>query len=68
MIGVVDQGHVGVFMLLDLSGAFDTVHHFVFIDVMNTRFGVCGNAVVVWQTACATGARFSSGNVKFLKS
>ena len=45
MIEVVDQGRVGVLMLLDLSVAFDEVDYSVLIDVMKTRFGVGENAL-----------------------
>ena len=42
MIGVVDQGHIGALMLLDLSAAFD---HSILIEVLRRWFGVEGNAL-----------------------
>ena len=45
MIGVVDQGHIGALMLLDLSAAFDTVDHSILMEVLRRLFGVEGNAL-----------------------
>jgi len=45
MIKVLDQGHVGALMLLDLSAAFDTVDPPILRDVLERRFGVQGDAL-----------------------
>ena len=45
MIKVLDQGHVGALMLLDLSAAFDTVDPPILSDVLERRFGVQGDAL-----------------------
>ena len=45
MIGVVDQGHIGPLVLLDLSAALDTVDHSIFMDVLRRLFGIDGSAL-----------------------
>ena len=45
MINVLDRGHVGALMLLDMSAAFDTVDHSIMVDVLKRRFGVCDSAL-----------------------
>jgi len=41
----IDQGRVVVLVLLDLSAAFDTVHHDLLLDQLSSRFGLTGNAL-----------------------
>jgi hypothetical protein len=45
MIRVLDRGHIGALMLLDLSAAFDTVDHNILVEVLRRRFGVQGSAL-----------------------
>lgn len=45
MINVLDRGHVGALMLLDMSAAFDTVDHSIMVDVLERRFGVRDSAL-----------------------
>jgi hypothetical protein len=45
MTMVLDYGHVGPLMMLDLSAAFDNVDPPILEDAMQRRFGVRGNAL-----------------------
>ena len=45
MIGVVDQGHIGPLVLLDMSAALDTLDHSIFMDVLRRLFGINGSAL-----------------------
>jgi hypothetical protein len=49
MIGILDMGHVGALMLLDMSAAFDTIDHTILLDVLNRRFGI-RNAARQWMS------------------
>ena len=45
MIGIVDKGHVGALVLLDMSSAFDTVDHDILVSVLQRWFGIQGLAL-----------------------
>ena len=42
--------HVTALGCIDLSAAFDTVHHGVLIDVLKKKFGVAGTALQWFDT------------------
>jgi len=46
VIGVVDQGNIDVFVLLDMSAAFDTVDHSIIIDVGYSDDGLESTALL----------------------
>ena len=48
-----DNRHVTLLVLLDLSSAFDTVSHDILLDHFNTRFGVSGIALQWLQSYLA---------------
>ena len=48
-----DNQHVTLLVLLDLSAAFDTVSHDILFDRLNTRFGVSGIALQWLQSYLA---------------
>ena len=52
----IDQRKITIFVLLDLSAAFDTVDHQILLDQLHIRFGVCGVALD-WFKCYLTGRR-----------
>ena len=48
-----DNQHVTLLVLLDLSAAFDTVSHDILPDRLNTRFGMSGTALLWLQSYLA---------------
>jgi Reverse transcriptase (RNA-dependent DNA polymerase) len=46
MIGIVNKGHMGALVLLNISSAFDTFDHDILVSVLQRRFGSQGPALV----------------------
>ena len=45
LVAAVDRGRMSVFCFLDLSAAFDTVHHDLLLQRLERQFGLCGTAL-----------------------
>ena len=56
ILRAIDQRKITIFVLLDLSAAFDTVNHQILLDRPHIRFGVCGVALD-WFKCYLTGRR-----------
>jgi len=46
----IDDRRVVMMALLDLSAAFDTVHHDMLLKRLHSRYGVCGSALLWFQS------------------
>ncbi|KAK6192629.1 hypothetical protein SNE40_004070 [Patella caerulea] len=53
---MVDEGNLGLLVLLDLSAAFDTIDHQILLDRLQTSFGLDG-CVLSWFVSYLTGRR-----------
>ena len=50
LVRAIDDHNVSALVLLDLSAAFDTVDHDILLNVIETRFGVGGDALKWFQS------------------
>jgi hypothetical protein len=45
IIHAIDNNRSAILVLLDLSAAFDTVHHAILLKRLETRYGISGTAL-----------------------
>jgi len=53
-----DSGEHALLALLNLSSAFDTVHHDILLTRLSRSFGVCGN-VLSWMRSYLSGRTYT---------
>ena len=56
----VDRNGTVILLLLDLSAAFDTVHHTILIDRLANRFGLCDLALALFKSYLSDRTHFVS--------
>ena len=54
----INEGKMGILVLLDLSAAFDTIDHQILLNLLEHKFGITGN-VLRWCKTYLHGRSFS---------
>ena len=62
----IDRNRTFILLLLDLSAAFDTVDHFLLLNRLGNRFGICGSALA-WFKSCLSD-RFHLVSIRVARS
>ena len=57
VLQAMNHGHITLLVLLDLSAAFDTVDHTVFLNRLRHRIGIKGTALSWFKSDLTHGAR-----------